>query len=77
MLHFDVYEDQIRACFKTFFYNLWGAERRHFAVVSVEQHQPRNPLRLINCLEPVAKPHKFFNVTMTQASWKKATNVLI
>jgi len=29
-------------------------------------------------LEMVAKPHKhFFNVTMTQASWKKATNILI
>jgi hypothetical protein len=29
-------------------------------------------------LEVVAKPHKhFFNVTMTHASWKKATNILI
>jgi CheY-like chemotaxis protein len=29
-------------------------------------------------LELVAKPHRhFFNVTMTQASWKKATNILI
>ncbi|MGO9569082.1 MAG: tetratricopeptide repeat protein [Desulfomonilaceae bacterium] len=29
-------------------------------------------------LEAVAKPHKhLFNVTMTQASWKKATNILI
>jgi hypothetical protein len=29
-------------------------------------------------LELVSKPHKhFFNVTMTQASWKKATNILI
>jgi ABC-type branched-subunit amino acid transport system permease subunit len=29
-------------------------------------------------LEVVAKPHRhFFNVTMTQASWKKATNILI
>jgi len=29
-------------------------------------------------VEVVAKPHKhFFNVTMTQASWKKATNILI
>jgi len=31
-----------------------------------------------NCLELVAKPHKhFFNVIMTQANWKKATNILI
>ena len=29
-------------------------------------------------LEPVAKPHRhFLNVIMTQASWKKATNILI
>ena len=29
-------------------------------------------------LEPVAKPHKhFLNVIMAQASWKKATNILI
>jgi hypothetical protein len=29
-------------------------------------------------LEVVAKPHEhFFNVSITQASWKKATNILI
>jgi hypothetical protein len=39
----------------------------------------RLPFSLIkDVLEVVAKPHKhFFNVTMTQASWKKATNILI
>jgi GxxExxY protein len=32
----------------------------------------------VKYLEVVAKPHRhFFNVTMTQASWKKATNILI
>jgi hypothetical protein len=44
----------------------------------------RHPRRLLRFrhlgirLALVAKPHKhFFNVTMTQASWKKATNILI
>jgi ABC-type uncharacterized transport system substrate-binding protein len=33
---------------------------------------------VVDVLEVVAKPHKhFFNVTMTHASWKKATNILI
>lgn len=51
----------------------WESKRSN---LSGEENGPQDAYR--HLLEVVAKPHKhFFNVTKTQASWKKATNILI